>query len=100
MNAQELIDVPLPELKDMEQERKEKIRKGERNFPALNLSKPSNLKLNFESKQIKDAINKGIMQSRLKLIADKLSMDLEQLYNYYIILPNQYPADKLVEELK
>ena len=37
MNAQELIDIPEEELKKLDENRKEKIKKGERNEENLSL---------------------------------------------------------------
>lgn len=53
-----------------------------------------------EMQQIKDAVNGGVKQGKIQKIADDLSMTLEQLHDYYIILPRTYPAWKLVEEVK
>lgn len=50
--------------------------------------------------KIKESINKGMKEGMLKAYARKLNIQLEDLYEYYILEKYAPTAEQIVEELK
>jgi len=55
--------------------------------------------MNEQDKQIKEAIEKGIMKGKLNSFAKELDVQLEDLYNYYIVNKYSPTAEELVDEV-